>query len=107
MHTNRLEHLKSLIVDKPNDTFTLFALAKEYEKENELANAAQLFEKLLLVDIKYVGAYYHLAKIYEQLNEVKKALNIYEAGISVAQELNNQHALSELKNAKMNLEIEM
>lgn len=106
MHTNRIEHLKSLIVDKPNDTFALFALAKEYEKENELEKSVQLFENLIVVDKNYVGAYYHLAKVYEQLDEVKKALNIYEAGILVAQELNNLHALSELKNAKMNLEIE-
>jgi Tfp pilus assembly protein PilF len=67
----------------------------------------QLFEKLLVVDAKYMGAYYHLAKVYEQLDEVKKALNIYEKGIIIAQQLNDTHALSELKNAKMNLEIEM
>ena len=83
MHTNRIEQL------------------------NDLPNAVQLFEKLLVIDKKYVGAYYHLAKVYEQLDEIKKALNIYEAGILVAQDLNNLHALSELKNAKMNLEIEM
>ncbi|MBK8351756.1 MAG: tetratricopeptide repeat protein [Saprospirales bacterium] len=107
MHTNRIEQLKLIIVDKPTDTFALFALAKEYEKINDLPNAVQLFEKLLVIDKKYVGAYYHLAKVYEQLDEIKKALNIYEAGILVAQDLNNLHALSELKNAKMNLEIEM
>jgi tetratricopeptide (TPR) repeat protein len=107
MHTNRIERLKSLIVDNPNDTFALFALAKEYEKVEELENAVQLFEKLLVVDEKYIGVYYHLAKVYEQLDEVKKALNIYETGILTAQELKDTHALSELKNAKMNLEIEM
>ena len=107
MHSNRIERLKTLIVENPRDTFALFALAKEYEKTGELQEAVQLFEKLLVVDDKYVGAYYHLAKTYEQLDEVKKALSIYEAGISVALELNDQHALSELKNAKMNLEIEM
>ncbi|HOY42254.1 MAG TPA: tetratricopeptide repeat protein [Chitinophagales bacterium] len=107
MHTIRIERLKSLIVDNPNDTFALFALAKEYEKVGELENAVQLFEKLLVVDEKYIGAYYHLAKVYEQLDEVKKALNIYEKGILTAQELKDTHALSELKNAKMNLEIEM
>ena len=107
MHTNRMERLKSLIVDNPNDTFVLFALAKEYDKLGELENSAQLFEKLLVVDAKYIGAYYHLAKVYEQLDEVKKALNIYETGILVAQELKDMHSLSELKNAKMNLEIEM
>ena len=107
MHTIRIEQLKSIIVDKPTDTFALFALAKEYEKIQDLQNAVQLFEKLLVIDKKYIGAYYHLAKVYEQLDEIKKALNIYEAGILVAQDLNNLHALSELKNAKMNLEIEM
>ena len=52
MHTIRIERLKSLIVDNPNDTFALFALAKEYEKVGELENAVQLFEKLLVVDEK-------------------------------------------------------
>ena len=35
MHTIRIERLKSIIVDNPNDTFALFALAKEYEKEGD------------------------------------------------------------------------
>ena len=107
MHTNRIERLKSIIVENPNDTFALFALAKEYEKENKLGKSVQLFERLLVADKKYIGAYYHLAKVYEQLDEIKKALNIYEEGITIANELNDKHSLSELKNAKMNLEIEM
>jgi len=107
MHTIRIQRLKSIIVDNPNDTFALFALAKELEKTGELSEAAQLIEKLIVIDKLYVGAYYHLAKIYEQLDEIKKALNIYEGGIIVAQQLNDTHALSELKNAKMNVEIEM
>lgn len=107
MHSIRIERLKSLIVENPNDTFALFALAKEYEKIAEFENSIQLFEKLLVIDCSYIGAYYHLGKTYEQLNEVKKALNIYEAGILVAQKLKDTHSLSELKNAKMNLEFEM
>lgn len=107
MHTNRIERLEALIVDNPNDTFALFALAKEHEKAGMHVVAAQLFEKLLVVDDTYVGAYYHLGKVYEQLEEVKKALNIYEAGIIIAQQQNDFHSLSELKNAKMNLELEM
>ena len=107
MHSIRIQRLKSLIVENPNDNFALFSLAKEYEKIVEVENSIQLFEKLLVIDSKYIGAYYHLGKTYEQLDEVKKALNIYEAGILVAQELNDLHALSELKNAKMNLELEM
>jgi tetratricopeptide (TPR) repeat protein len=107
MHTNRIERLKSIIVENPNDTFALFALAKELEKAGELENASQMIEKLLVIDKMYIGAYYHLAKIYEQLDEIKKALNIYEEGILIAQKLNDMHSLSELKNAKLNLEIEL
>ena len=107
MHTNRIQRLEALIVDNPADTFALFALAKEYEKSGELDKSVQLFEKLLVADKAYIGAYYHLGKIYEQLEEVKKALNIYEAGITVSQQQKDLHSLSELKNAKMNLELEM
>lgn len=107
MHTNRIERLSSLIVENPTDTFALFALAKEFEKIGSTRDAAQLIEKLLLVDKNYLGAYYHLGKIYEQLEEVNKALNIYETGIQLAQTQGDQHTMSELKNAKMNLEIEM
>ena len=106
MHTNRIQRLKAMIVDNPGDTFALFALAKEYEKAGRLEQSAQLFEKLLVADKAYVGAYYHLGKVYEQLEEVKKALNIYEAGITIAQQQKDVHSLSELKNAKMNLEME-
>ncbi|MEN9447887.1 MAG: hypothetical protein RJA25_1177 [Bacteroidota bacterium] len=107
MHTNRIERLEALIVNNPNDTFALFALAKEYEKQQKWNDVVQLFEKLLVVDDKYIGVYYHLAKTYEQLNEINKALNIYERGILEAQKLQDLHALSELKNAKMNLELEL
>lgn len=103
MTNSRIERLEQIIVDNPRDTFGLFALAKEYEKAGLLERSVQLFEKLLVVDEEYIGAYYHLGKVYEQSQEVKKALNIYEAGISIAKKLNDMHALSELKNAKMNL----
>ena len=107
MIKTRIPRLEQIIVDNPNDTFCLFALAKEYEKENMLDKSLQLFEKLLVVDEDYIGAYYHLGKVYEQLKEIKKALNIYEAGIQIAKKLNDMHALSELQNSKMNLEIDL
>lgn len=103
MTNSRIQRLEQNIVDNPADTFALYALAKEYEKAGDLEKSIQLFEKLLLVDENYIGAYYHLGKVYEQLEEVKKALNIYEAGIDIAKKLNDMHALGELKNARMNL----
>ncbi|HQO90584.1 MAG TPA: tetratricopeptide repeat protein, partial [Chitinophagales bacterium] len=79
----------------------------EYEKLGDWGGAAQLLEKLLVIDSGYLGAYYHLGKIYEQLAEVKKALNIYEAGIRQAQAQQDLHTVGELRNARMNLELEL
>lgn len=105
MHLNRIQKLEAIVVQNPQDTFALFALAKEYEKISEIENAIKILENLLFIDKNYLGAYYHLGKLYEKNDEVKKALNIYKAGISVAQEQKNTHTLSELRNAKMNLEV--
>ena len=107
MDKTRIERLEQIIVDNPKDTFTLFALAKEYEKKGDALKAIQLFERLLITDPAYIGAYYHLGKVYEQKGDFTKALNIYEKGIEIAQQQKAMHALSELKNARMNLEIDL
>lgn len=108
MGTNsRLKSLLALLEDDENDGFLLFAVAKEYEKNEHLEKALEYYEKLRSVDPAYVGLYYHLGALYHEIDESEKALEIYEKGIEFATKLNDLHALSELKGAKMNLEIEM
>jgi hypothetical protein len=58
-------------------------------------------------DPGYVGMYYHLGKLYEKMGEPELALEAYTAGINVAKKIPDFHALSELNNAKLNLEMEM
>ena len=106
MHSIRLEKLLALYEENPTDSFINFALAKEYELNNNLNKAIQLLEKLVITNQNYLGTYLHLGKLYEKNGEIKKALNIYENGILVARGQNDLHSLSELKNAKMNLELE-
>lgn len=107
MHSNRIQELENIISQNPNDKFALYALAKEYESIENIQKSIQILENLLIVDKYYIGAYYHLAKNFEKIGEIKKALNIYEIGITIAIEQQQLHALSELKNAKMNLELEL
>ena len=103
----RLESLKNLLVQDPNDGFLLFAIAKEYESIGQLDQALNHYEKLRTVDPDYVGLYYHLAALYQEMEDLNKALLIYDKGIEIAKALHDLHALSELKGAKMNLEMEM
>jgi tetratricopeptide (TPR) repeat protein len=105
MTTNRLETLLSMYDDKNHDSFILFAIAKEYEYLEELEKAKESYLSLKERDPNYVGLYYHLAKVYEILENNEEALMIYEQGISIAKRIADFHALSELNNAKQNLEM--
>lgn len=62
---------------------------------------------MVAIDPDYVGTYYHLGKLYEEIEEGEKALEIYQKGIEIAKKIKDQHALSELMGAKMNLEMEL
>jgi len=104
---NRLERLEALAKERPDDAFTLFALAKEYEKSGDLLKSLTVYSDLTRKQPDYVGTYFHLGKLLEDLDQEENALNAYETGISVAKKIGDHHALAELSNAAQNLRLEM
>ena len=104
MSTKRLEQLKGLLEESPHDSFLIFALAKEYEKLEELETALRHYLHLEEHDPDYVGTYYHLGKLYERMEETGLAFQTYEKGIEVTRRAGDQHAMGELAAAKMALE---
>lgn len=108
MHkSHRIEQLKGFLDSDPDDSFVRFALAQEYTKMGTLKAALDAYKYIEQNDPNYVGVYYHLAKLYEELTEPELALDTYEKGIEIAKKIPDFHALSELINAKRNLEIEL
>ena len=107
MNKDRMKVLQEMFKEEPDNSFLLFAIAKEYEKMGNFSEAITTFLLLQKKDEDYVGLYYHLAKLYEQIEEELEAMAIYEAGIAIAKKVKDQHALAELQNAKLNLEIGM
>ena len=105
MMTQRLVDLMKLLEEDPNDSFLLFAIAKEYENQGLLDQAEHYYLTLYKSNPSYVGLYYHLAKLYESKGMVEEALNYYDEGIFMANKMHDQHALAELKNAITNLEL--
>ena len=87
----------------PNDAFTLFAIAKEYEGLKDDATALVWYQRLRSADPAYVGLYYHLGKLQERLQDIAMALEAYDAGIAVARAAGKQHALNELLTARLNI----
>jgi len=103
----RLHQLLALWENSPEDAFLLFAMAKEYEKMADEDKALEFYTKLKTGQPDYVGCYYHLAKLYERQENFELALETYQTGMEVAKKQNDQHAYSELSNAKLNLELEL
>jgi tetratricopeptide (TPR) repeat protein len=105
MSSTRLEQIKSMLEEKPNDAFLMFALARELEGLEHWTEAVDAYEKLKEVSPDYVGLYYHLAALYAELGEHEKASATYAMGIQTAEKLKDHHALGELKNAFANFEM--
>lgn len=105
MSESRIAQIKVMLKEQPKDSFLHFALAKEYEKLEDLNQALVEYEFIRKEDPSYIGNYFHLGKCYEELDETEKALQAYTDGIVKGQELGDLHAVSELQNARTNLEL--
>lgn len=105
--SKRLKQIQTLLKDNPNDEFLIYALAKEFESQGDFDQALTVFLNLKQKSPDYEGLYYHLGKLYEKLNLPDKALIVYNEGIEVCKKKSEYHALSELNNAKVNLEMDL
>lgn len=104
----KIKRLARYIKQNPEDSFSKFALALEFLKQDAFEKARVLFENILRNDPGYVGVYYHLGKLYEMMEELKKAQHLYNKGIEIAsQQETQQRTTSELREALAELEIEM
>jgi tetratricopeptide (TPR) repeat protein len=101
--SDRLQQLQNFLKASPGDTFILFAIAKEYEKLQDHDKAFEYYLLLKEKDANYVGLYYHLGKLYEEKGAIDTAVETYKTGMQVAKQQGDQHALSELAGAKLNL----
>ena len=96
---NRIEKIKEFLVANPKDNFLRHALALEYIKEGNDADAKILFENILTEFPDYIGSYYHLAKLIERNGDNTSAISWYEKGMAAAKDAKDQHAYNELQAA--------
>jgi Tfp pilus assembly protein PilF len=94
---DRIEKLKEFLNDSPGDSFVQHALALEYIKLGNDAEARSLFENILNREPGYVGSYYHLAKLLERVGESDTAIQICEKGMIEAKKAGDQLAYNELQ----------
>src|SRR5689334_1204996 len=95
----RIEKLKAILKENPEDSFAQHALALEHIKSGQDDDAKILFQTLLARDENYVGSYYHLGKLLERMDEKEQAVVWYEKGMAIAKKINDNHAYNELQAA--------
>ncbi|MCC6722644.1 MAG: tetratricopeptide repeat protein [Bacteroidia bacterium] len=99
MENSRIEQIKLFLKESPDDPFLNYALAIEYVAKKNQAEAKDIFQKLITKNPEYSATYYHYGKLLLSENKKNEAIEIFEKGIKVAKQNNEQHAASELLSA--------
>ena len=106
MSEARLGALKQLLDKDPNDSFTRYALAMEYQSRGEPETAITYLKEVMRRDASYIPAYHLLGQIYAKLNRTQEAKNIYRMGIEAADAAGDLHARREMTEELEELEDE-
>lgn len=96
MGSTRLEVLKSMVEQKPEDGFSRYGLAMEYVRAGELETAMGEFETLLQHNPNYAAGYFHGGQTLEKLGRIEEAREIYRKGIDVTGASGDGHTRGEL-----------
>lgn len=95
----RIERLQQFLAQSPDDPFLNHALALEWIKEGDEAQARTLFEKNHRTQPGYVATYYHLGKLLERAGDETGAVAVYAEGMAQAKAAGDGHSYNELQGA--------
>ena len=101
---SKLDTLRTYLAKSPDDSFLQHAMALEYIKLGNDAEAKILFESILATDPGYTGSYYHLGRLLERNGRMQEALIVYGEGMAACREAGETHAYNELQAAYEDLE---
>jgi Tfp pilus assembly protein PilF len=99
---DRINEIKNLLADDPDDSFLLYALGLEYVKAGDTELALERFEILLQEHPDYLPVYYQAAHLYVENNDKENAEIVFKKGIALANRLGNTKTYQELLNAYNN-----
>lgn len=100
---NRLEQLLNFYEENPDDAFVRYCIALEKVKTGEQDEGLKWYNDLIDDHPDYIATYYHLGKLHEEMGNQELAVEIYAEGLKVAQRIGDNHAYSELMNARNEL----
>ena len=97
MGSTRLEILKSMVEQKPADSFARYGLAMELNSQGKPVAALTEFATLIGHNPDYVPAYQMSAQTLAKRGRTDEAVERLHSGIAAANRTGNQHALAEME----------
>ncbi len=95
----RLELLRRFVEENPDDPFPRYGLAMEYRRLGETEEALATFRALRRDFPDYLPQYLMHGQLLAAEGRVDEAREVFRAGIALAKQQGETHALSELTDA--------
>ena len=99
MSSTRLEILKGMVAQNPQDGFARYGLAMEYRNAGDLEGALREFRELIGANADYAYAYFHGGQTLERMGRAEEAAEMYRSGVEAAERKGDQKARGELQGA--------
>jgi tetratricopeptide (TPR) repeat protein len=96
----RLEAFRKIVERSPDDPFARYSLAMGHRGAGQLDHAVRAFEELARRVPGYVPTYLMWGQTLEMQGQGDEAARVYDRGIQAARQAGNDHALSELTQAR-------
>jgi predicted Zn-dependent protease len=94
---SRIESLKEILAQDPNNTLARYGLAIEYANAGKFESALEEFGKLLSANPDYAAAYFMAAQTLIKAGRVEGAKKMLVDGIAAAERKRDSHAVSEMQ----------
>jgi thioredoxin-like negative regulator of GroEL len=95
--SDRLEALRAMLAEDPDDAFTRYAVAMELKGLGRRDEALAELKAVMADQPDYVPTYYQYGSLLEGEGRSDEAAQVVRAGIEVAEKAGDGHAKSELE----------
>ena len=94
---DRLQMLKDLLAQDPNNQLARYGLGMEYSTHGDVDAAVSEFKNLLQINPDYANAYFMAAQTLAKAERTDEAKQLLMQGITAAARTGNRHAQSEMQ----------
>lgn len=94
---DRLQNLREILAQDPNNTFARYGLAMELSHRGETEAAMTEFRRLIETNPDYTAGYFMAAQTLSRAGRNEEAKQLLHQGIASAQRTGNRHAEAEMQ----------